>query len=317
MDPLSDMLRGVRLTGAIFFEIEASEPWIAATPPGATIRSKVLPRSGHLIPYHVLMLGTCWAGTLDEPPVQLSAGDVIVFPHGDAHVLSSAPGMRGEPNMNMYRSYDEQLPFRVRMGRTSAEPSARFFCGYLGCDAKPFNPLLSALPRTLHVRAGDLGQIISLFEVFRAETQESRVGGETVLERISELMFVQVVRHYLRMAPSEQTNWLSGLRDPVVGAALAAIHRNPSHGWTLNSLAHEVGTSRSRLAERFTHLVGQSPMQYLLHWRMHLAANRLRESQDTVATVAESVGYGSEVAFSRAFKRIVQVSPSEWRTASG
>jgi AraC-like DNA-binding protein len=312
-DALSDVLRAVRLTGAVFFEIRASNPWVAETPVGSTIVEKIFPGCEHLIPYHVVTQGNCWAWPLDDQPVHLSAGDIIVFPHGDAHVLSSAPGMRGSANMGLYRRpADGQLPFRISMG-DAPEASAQIVCGYLGCDARPFNPLLNALPRVIRANEGGGGSLAALFSFALAESRESRIGGASILERLSELMFVGVVRRYVETLPRETTDWLAGLRDPSIGVALTALHRKPAQNWTLPSLAREVGLSRSVLAERFTQFVGQPPMQYLMHWRMQLASNRLLNSNDNVATVCELVGYESEAAFSRTFKKVVGMPPSEWR----
>jgi AraC-like DNA-binding protein len=317
MDALSDVLRAVRLTGAIFFDVHASEPWVAETPPGPSIVGKIFPAAEHLIPYHVVTRGTAWGSVGDEPPISLAAGDVIVFPHGDAHTMASTPGLHGTPNVSLYhRPGNQQLPFSISMGGESAAPS-HIVCGYLGCDATPFNPLLAALPRVIHVpaRAGDaIGAFVQFAMI---EANERRAGGEIVLEHLSELMFVDVVRRYLETLPADRTGWLAALREPFVGRALTALHRSPAHGWTLESLAREVGLSRSALAERFAQFVGHPPMQYLANWRMQLAANYLSVGADTVASVADRVGYESEAAFSRAFKKTVGIPPGEWRKTRG
>jgi AraC-like DNA-binding protein len=313
MDALSDVLRAVRLTGAVFFDIRASEPWVAEAPPGVSIVGTIFPGAEHLISYHVVTRGTCWGGILGEPPMPLSAGDIIVFPHGDAHVMSSAPGMRGTPDIALYRPpSDGQLPFTMSMGNTHADP-AHVVCGFLGCDARPFNPLLAALPRVIRVsdRAG--GALGAFVQFAVAESKAPRIGGESVLGRLSELMFVEVVRRYLETLPDDRSGWLAGLRDPFVGRALTALHRSPARDWTLESLAHEVGLSRSALAERFTQFVGQPPIQYLTNWRMQLAANHLVTGMDSVAAIADRVGYESEAAFSRAFKKAVGTPPGQWR----
>jgi AraC-like DNA-binding protein len=314
MDALSDVLRAVRLSGAIFFDIRAGEPWVAATPPGAAIVGSLFPGSEHLISYHVITHGACWASLQGEPPLRLTAGDIIVFPHGDPHVLSSAPGMGAAPELARYRRpHDGQLPFTITMGATET-PSVRFVCGFLGWDARPFNPLLSALPRLIRVSDHADGALAAYVRFALAEAKEPRIGGEGVLSRLSELMFVDVVRRYLESLPSGQTDWLAGLRDPYVGRALAALHRNPARAWTLPTLARAAGLSRSALAERFTQFVGRPAMQYLTHWRMQLAANQLRSGTDRVAAIADRVGYESEAAFSRAFKKAVGTSPGQWRT---
>lgn len=315
MDALSDVLRAVRLTGAVFFDVHASESWVAETPPGPSIVGRIFPGADHLIPYHVVTTGDCWAGLIDEQPIHLSPGDVVVFPHGDAHVVSSQPGMRSVPDMTLYRRPSAgQLPFSISMGAAEATTSAHIVCGYLACDARPFNPLLAALPRFIHVTDRDGGAIGAFVRFAITESKERRPGGEAVLEHLSELMFVDVVRRYLETLPSDRTDWLAALREPFVGRALTALHRSPARAWTLESLAREVGLSRSALAERFTQYVGQPPMQYLANWRMQLAANDLRSTTDGVATIAGRVGYESEAAFSRAFKKAAGVSPSEWRT---
>ena len=317
MDALSDVLRAVRLTGAIFFDIRASEPWVAETPPGQSIVEAMFPGSEHLVCYHVITQGSCWASVANEPPMSLSAGDIIVFPHGDTHVLSSVPGLRRAPDLSLYRRPDDgRLPFTLSMGDGSVA-SAAFVCGFLGCDARPFNPLLSALPRVLRVHDQSGGPLDSLVRFALAESKASRVGGEGVLGRLSELMFVEVVRRYLETLPAERADWLAGLRDAFVGRALAMLHRHPARPWDLESLARAIGLGRSALTERFTQFVGQPPMHYLANWRMQLAANALRSGNEGVAAIAHQVGYDSEAAFSRAFKKAVGVSPSEWRKRAG
>jgi len=322
MDALSDVLRAVRLSGAVFFDIHAADPWVAETPLGRSVVHAMFPGSEHMISYHVILEGSCWAIVEGEPPVQLAAGDVIVFPHGDTHVLTSTPGMRKKPNMSMYRRPTEgQLPFTISMGANAAENppatvGAHFVCGFLGCDARPFNPLLHALPRVIRV-SDDAGGTLGAYVRFAlAESKVPRIGGESVLGRLSELMFLHVVRRYLEGLPADQTDWLSGLRDEPIGRALAALHRNPARAWTLQALAREAGISRSVLAERFMQFVGHPPIEYLTSWRMQLAANQLRSSTESVAEIANRVGYESEAAFSRAFKKAVGAPPSEWRKTS-
>jgi AraC-like DNA-binding protein len=312
MDALSDVLLAVRLTGALFFDINACEPWVAETPAGPSIVDAMFPGSEHLISYHVITRGNCWASVPGEPPMQLSAGDIIVLPHGDTHVLGSAPELRRSPDMSMYRwPADGQLPSSISMGDPGGEPT-QFVCGFLGCDARPFNPLLTALPRVFRIN-DHAGALSSYVQFALAESKNRRMGGASVLSRLSELMFVDVVRSYLETLPPDRADWLAGLRDPFVGRAIAALHRHPEREWTIESLAREVALSRSALAERFTHFVGRPPMQYLANWRMQLAANHLLTTLESVASVANRVGYDSEAAFSRAFKKSVGVPPSEWR----
>jgi AraC-like DNA-binding protein len=237
----------------------------------------------------------------------------VVFPHGDPHAMSSAPGMRHPPSLELYRRPDDgQLPFKISVGQAEVE-TARFVCGFLGCDATPFNPLLAALPRAIHVSERAGGAISTFVQFAVAETRERRPGGQCVLGHLSELMFVDVVRRYVESLPEDRTGWLAGLREPFVGRALEALHRRPAHGWTLDALSREVGLSRSALAERFTAIVGMPPMQYLASWRMQLAATRLLSATESVSAIAEHVGYESEAAFSRAFKKSVGMAPGHWR----
>lgn len=315
MDTLSDVLRAVRLTGSLFFDVHASEPWVAETPPADSIVGGIFPGADHLVSYHVITRGTSWASVNGEQPIRLSSGDVVVFPHGDRHSMSSAPGMRAaSPDLALYRRPTDgrELPFRMSVGETGAE-STHFVCGFLGCDARPFNPLLAALPRVIHVSNPSGGAIGAFVELALAETRERRPGGQCVLGHLAELMFVDVVRRYLATLPADRTGWLAGLREPFVGRALAALHQSPAHDWTLESLAREVGLSRTVLVERFTEFVGLPPMQYLTNWRMQLAANQLRITMDGIAAIGERVGYESEAAFSRAFKKALGAPPSEWR----
>jgi AraC-like DNA-binding protein len=319
-DPLSDVLRTVRLAGAVFFLVDASAPWVIEVPGGATLAPVVLPRAQHVISYHVVTRGRCWAGTPGGAPLRLEAGDVVVFPGGDPYALSMARGARGGPPLPAILAFFREmvagrLPFVVSEGGGGPE-RLELACGFLGCDVRPFNPLLATLPPVLHVPGaarspGDpLGRLV---EFTLAEARGRRAGGECIRLRLSELMFVEVVRRHLATLPPTRTGWLAGLRDPAVGRALALLHARPAHPWTLDELAREAGLSRSVLAERFAHLVGRPPMQYLARWRMQVAARLLADGAEKVAAVAVEVGYDSEAAFSRAFKKLAGVAPADWR----
>jgi AraC-like DNA-binding protein len=314
------VLRAVRLSGAVFFRVDASSPWVIEVPDGATLAPLIASRAQHVISYHVVIGGSASGGLTGGPRAALAAGDVLVFPHGHPYVMSIAPGMRGGPDAAevaafLRRMAAGQLPFTVSEGGGGA-PRLDLLCGFLGCDMRPFNPLLAALPPLLHIRRAfgspddALGQLIA-FAI--AESREPRAGGECVRLRLSELMFVEVVRRCLAAMPAEQTGWLSGLRDPVVGRALALLHERPGQPWTLEQLAGEVNLSRSALAERFTHAVGQPPMQYLARWRMQVAARLLADGAAKVSAVGLAVGYESEAAFSRAFRKVAGVPPGAWR----
>jgi AraC-like DNA-binding protein len=321
-DVLSDVLRAVRLTGALLFFVEASSPYLAEAPASARLAPIILPGARHIVSYHLIMEGSCYCELAGQPALLLSAGDVVVVPHGDAYALSSAPGMLGSYPQELVVEWFEQMaarampnPFLVVEG--GGEPERRrILCGFLGCDALPFNPVLGPLPRLIHVRrpASDEPDRLSHLIAFAAdEVREKRAGREGVLLRISELMFIEVLRRYLLALAPEQTGWLAALRDPVIGRALALLHERPSEPWTVEALAQHAGVSRSGLAERFAALVGQPPMQYLARWRMQLAAGLLAAEQAKVSAVALQVGYDSEAAFSRAFKALVGVTPAAWR----
>ncbi|HWC03041.1 MAG TPA: AraC family transcriptional regulator [Methylomirabilota bacterium] len=314
------MLRTVRLTGAVFFLVEASSPWRIALPDSRALAPLILPQAQHIISYHVVTDGSGWGGLLDDSPVRLESGDVLVFPHGDAYAMSIDSGARGGPDIAEVMTFMREiaarhLPFTIREGG-GGSGRLHLACGFLGCDVRPFNPLLATLPRLLHVRRdahspGDpLGQLV---DFTLAESREPRAGGECVRLRLGELMFVEVVRRYLATLPAEQTGWLAGLRDPKIGRALGLLHERPARPWTLGGLARDVGLSRSALADRFTHFVGQPPMQYLTRWRMQVAARHLAEGVTKVAAVAAEVGYDSEAAFNRAFKKAAGVPPGAWR----
>jgi AraC-like DNA-binding protein len=319
-DLLSDVLHTVRLTGALFFRVKACAPWVMELPDGATLASTVRSGAQNVVSYHIVTRGACWGGLSDGPPIHLEAGDVLVFPRGDAYTMSTARGMRGGPPRPEIMAFMREmsagrLPFVVREGG-EAGTEMELVCGFLGCDMRPFNPLLATLPRLIHLSSafGAAGDPLSrLIELTIAESQQSRPGSECIRLRLSELMFVEVVRRYLATLDPEQKGWLAALRDPTVARALALLHQRFADVWTLDALAAAVGVSRSTLAERFTHFVGQPPMQYLTHWRMQIAARLLEDKATKVASVALEVGYESEAAFSRAFKRIARVSPAAWR----
>lgn len=274
-----------------------------------------MPGVQHLISYHVIAEGSCWVAMDGVEALQLTAGDIIVFPHGDAHLLSSAPGMTAAVNLAAYETIVRgPLPFAAKVG-APGEPDAHIVCGFLGCDVRPFNPLIATLPRVMHIRdrvGATRGWLNQFVHVAVAESRERRPGGNTILAKMSELMFVEAVRRHLDALPARETGWLAGLRDESVGRALAALHRSPRQAWTLEDLAREAGLSRSALAERFAALVGQPPMQYLAQWRMQLAAGMLARGAK-VSTAAFDVGYESEAAFSRAFKKLTGHCPGAWR----
>jgi AraC-like DNA-binding protein len=316
MDVLSDVLRAVRLTGAVYFDFRARAPWVAETPETSHISARIMPESEHVVAFHILLDGQCWAELTEgeQSAVLLEAGDAVIFPRGDHHVMASEPGRRAAPDLSVYyRPTDRPLPFVWNVGG-DGEP-CRLACGYLGCDARPFNPVLDALPPLLHIRARKDERNLT-HDLIRAALQECerpRAGGETILSKLSELMFLEALRQHLDALPTGSSGWLSGLRERHVGMALRLMHGRPAERWTIDALAREVGLSRSAFAERFTELVGTPPMQYLANWRLQLAVRLLERESMSIARAAAEVGYESEAAFNRAFKRQVGVPPGSWR----
>lgn len=326
-DTLSDLLRSVRLRGAVFFYVSLRDRWSAEASTAQEIAEAVMPGCEHAMEYHMVAKGEGWAAVSGLPPVRLAVGDIVMFPQGDRHVISSAPGLepnRREPEWVFARRNDPKpLPISIRHGVVDDQTSmpikdadAVLVCGFLGCDLKPFNPLIAALPRILHLPAARAGDWVArVIDQAVVESNERRPGGDAVLERLSEMMFIDVARRYLDSLPEEATGWLAGLRDRFVGKALALLHERPDQAWSVDDLGREVGLSRSALHERFVNFLGFPPMQYLASWRIQLGARLLRESNRTVATIALDVGYDSEAAFSRAFKRMVGMPPATWRKA--
>src|SRR5262245_22896192 len=325
-DTLSDLLRAVRLHGAVFYYVKGYPPWAVENPHVREIIPALMPGADHMIEFHALVNGTCWASTDGEPPVPMQAGDIVLFPQGDAHTMSSAPGLRAPSGGAAFFSQrPPQLPYALSVRDEDLttthldddpDRSAKVVCGFLGLDARPFNPLLASLPRVLRVPGSTMGQdswVATLLRAVVTEADAKRPGGEQVLAGMSEMLFVAALRRYVDTLPEEETGWLAGTRDPAVGRALSLIHEHPSESCTVERLSEDVGLSRSSLHERFMQLIGQPPMQYLTNWRMQLASSRLRDTSAKVMEVALDVGYESEAAFSRAFKRVSGLSPGAWR----
>ncbi|HET7765321.1 MAG TPA: AraC family transcriptional regulator [Burkholderiales bacterium] len=314
MDTLSDMLRLVKLTGAVYFAADFSAPWCISADEGAA--SSVLPKSEHFIFFHLLMQGSCFAKLPDGEAVHFQSGDLIVLPHKDFHVMGSAPGLAPVPINEFYVPAAAGQISRARLGG-GGEPT-RIVCGFLSCDKRLAQPLLENLPRLLRVRVDHdeaAAWLASSIKLTLAEEASPRAGSGVMLAKLSELMFVEALRNYIEGLPPEQTGWLAGLRDRYVGRALTLLHGRPADPWTVDLLAKEVALSRSALAQRFTDLLGQAPMQYLTRWRLQLAAQMLHSDRRGVGAVASEVGYESEAAFNRAFKREFGAPPAAWRKA--
>lgn len=324
-DTLSDLLRSVRVRGAVFYYVSCRDQWSAQAPPASEIAEGVMPGCEHVMEYHMIAKGSGWAAVAGQPPVKLAAGDIVMFPQGDSHVMSSAPGIEPLRQTAEWifstRNNPRPMPIYYHHGMVETsmplpaeEADTIAVCGFLGCDLRPFNPLIAALPRLLHLPAARTGGWVErVIEQAVVESNSPRPGGDAVLERLAEMMFVDAARRYLDSLPADATGWLAGLRDRFVGRALTLLHERPAHAWTVDDLAREVGLSRSALHERFVQYLGHPPMHYLANWRIQLGARLLRESNRTVATIALEVGYDSEAAFSRAFRRLVGQPPAAWR----
>lgn len=332
IDVLSDVLRVVRLSGAVFFTADFSSPWAVESPPSDRLATLVLPDAECVVLFHVLIEGDCVVECPSHPVVRMEAGDVIVFPHGHPHRMGSCDGLKATPILDVFApgSRDE-LP-RICLG--GGGPASRLVCGYLNCDQR-FSPLIGALPTMLLVRSRDDYAGIEAFDAGGQrsaavpsgtgtwlgttikftinEARSSRPGNTALLGRLTELMFVEVLREYMQQLPKGDGGWLAGLNDPHVGKALGLLHANPTRNWTVDELSREAAISRSVLAERFTQLVGEAPMRYLANWRMQLARQLLREGTHSMQEVATRVGYESEAAFNRAFKRATGSPPATWR----
>ena len=316
MDALSDVLRAVKLTGAVFLDAEFHDPWCVAAD-GALLRQR-LPGVEHFVYYHYLAAGRCHAQVRGGESALVDAGQIVVFPQGDAHLMASAPELAPTSiEAVLARSAGGALT-RLRHGGSGE--ATRLVCGFLACDPRLCRPLLAALPRLMTVRLGEGAESEwheRSIERSLAEAGAARAGSQALLARLSELLFVETLRRYLEGLPPDQGGWFAGLRDPFVGRGLALLHRDSAQPWTVERLAREVGCSRSVLAERFTHFIGQSPMRYLARWRLATAAGLLKGGDARLAQVAQQVGYESETAFNRAFKREYGVPPKRWRQHAG
>lgn len=313
MDALSEILRVVHLIGAIFIQARFTAPWCYQSPRADTVATLLEPGAERVVIFHLITEGTCFVEMDDQPPTCLIAGDVVVFPRGDAHRMSSELNLKPAKGSPL----QEVLSRRPRLlSYGGGGPVTRIVCGYLACDARLAHMLLGGLPSLVRVnlRGSNAGAWLETSVRYALnEARSPRPGGEGVLAKLAEVLFIEVLRLYMNERRDDRTGWLASLGDPIVGAALNALHKRPAYAWSLDELANAASTSRSVLAERFHALVGSTPMQYLTQWRMLLAANLLSRSNATLARIAEDVGYQTDTAFSRAFHREFGVPPATWR----
>jgi AraC-like DNA-binding protein len=315
MDALSDVLRVAHLTGGVFLHAEFFAPWCMAGRMGPEHCAPLLGPASHLMPYHYVVEGEIRVRVGGEDAFALRAGEVVLFPGNDLHLLGSdlsRPPVMARDIIQPPRAGGlSSIHHRGGDGARS-----RLVCGFLGCDGAQGNPVISTLPAALRLsteEGGGTEWIRSTFQYAADEVAACRPGSETVLAKLSELLFVEAVRRYAETLPEGRTGWLAGLRDSHVARALALLHRDMTRSWTADDLGREVGLSRSALAERFTRLIGVAPMHYLANWRMQVAAQELRSRSASLIQVANQVGYGSEAAFSRAFKKAFGAAPATWR----
>jgi AraC-like DNA-binding protein len=317
VDPLSQILKALRLEAGIFFDAEFTTPWCVDSAPGSDDARRILPRAEHVAIYHLLVEGRCRARLPDQAAVELAEGDMIMFPHGDGHLLGSdlrRPALRAA---TLVQASPEGGLARIVHG--GGGDRTRFICGYVACDRRLCRPMIGALPRMVRVPLGDRASASWMAKTLRHAADESRsprAGTDAVLTKLSELLFVEALRCYLETVPEQERSWLAGLRDPHVSRVLGLMHAEPARQWTVNDLGREAGLSRSALGERFAELIGEPPMQYLTRWRLALGARALKDGKEPVIHVAQQVGYESEAAFNRAFKREFGMPPATWRRHS-
>ncbi|MGH6949662.1 MAG: AraC family transcriptional regulator [Vitreimonas sp.] len=313
MDALSDVLRVVRLTGGVFLDARFTAPWSLSGRVDLKDLKPFMAAPENVICFHYVVEGRLLAQVEDTPSVALKQGEIVLVPHNATHILASALDLEPKPAKDIVVQPPGAGIFRVEYGGGGEE--THIVCGYLGADGA-WNPLLSALPKLLTLNVADTpggAWIAQSFAYAAQQLATSEAGVATVIGKLSELMFVEAVRRYIGGLPPQETGWLAGLRDPVVGRALALLHTKPAADWTADGLASAVNMSRSAFADRFTHLIGAPPMRYLTNWRMQVAATKLRDGRQTIAQIAFDVGYESEAAFTRAFRREMGEPPATWR----
>lgn len=314
MDALSAALSSVRMTGAIFFHAECTAPWGFSVPSLKRVAHVLAPGTERLVNYHLVTEGQAIVRMDGAADLPLVAGDIVILPHGDAHTVSD-----GAPQtwVDSAASLDNFLAGDLGTMRVGGGGAAtRFVCGYFGCERHADRLFLAGLPPIvkLNVRGDASGDWLeNSIRHLVSEAQSERAGQAVLLSKMAEALFIETLRRYMEQLPPGQTGWLAAARDPVVGGSLALLHRNPMHPWTVAELADAVCASRSVVNERFSKFLGESPLGYLARWRMQLAAGLLKTTGKRIVQVAGEVGYESEAAFNRAFKREFGLPPGQYR----
>jgi AraC-like DNA-binding protein len=313
MDALSDVLRVVGLTGGVFMDARFTAPWCVTGTIGRDRCTPYMAPPAHVIGFHYLLDGECFTAVEGQEPCALKAGDMVIYPRNEDHRIGSDVRMPLTETSDLVQSPEGVGVSRIDHGGGGAE--CRLVCGFLGGDAQ-LEPLIATLPSVMKLTVRDTpgGEWISQSFRFGArQLSNTDPGAATIMSKMSELLFVEALRRYLATMPDERTGFLAGLRDPTIGKALALLHTQVARAWTAEDLAGAVNLSRSTFAERFTALIGQPPMKYLTSWRMQVAAHKLREGRLSIGQIAFDIGYDSEPAFTRAFKREMGTPPATWR----
>jgi AraC-like DNA-binding protein len=316
MDALSELLRAVKLSGALFYNSSCTAPWCLHAPRSSAFLPYIRAQASHVIEFHHITAGNAYVRVGDET-TPLAAGDIVMMPHGDAHEMGAGEG--GKPING-----DDALPAlwtgRVRFASFGGGgEETGLVCGYLACDGQLIKPVLASLPRVVRVNIrtdASGGWLDNLLRHAVEQAKAATPGSDVIVAHLAEVLFAEVLRRYLLTLPEGRSGWLAGARDPAIGRALAALHSRPAFDWTLEVLAQEAGISRSALTEKFTRFIGQAPMAYLTDWRLELAAEALRSTSRSVQRVALDAGYDSEAAFNRAFKRRFAAPPARYRRES-
>lgn len=314
LDLLSDVLRRVHLASAFFLRGEFTAPWGFESTDAATLAQVVAPGARHLVLMHLAVEGAFHIRLASGESAFAQPGDAVVLPYCDTHMMSYPDGAQPVPIIELLPMPPwKELPVVCKCG--GGGPPTRILCGYLHCEDLLFNPVLRALPRLIHVRAKPGPAAEWRHASLRYVLEQPKENA--LLQRLPELVLADCLHHYAESLPEKQAGWLAALRDPVLAKALVLLHAQPERPWTVTQLARSAAVSRSVLAERFKEALGVSPMRYLTQWRLQLAADQLRTSSIGIAALAARVGYDSEAAFSRAFKRHLGASPAAWRERRG
>ncbi len=314
MDALSAALNAVRMTGAIFFHAECAAPWGFAVPSVAQVQHVLSPGTERLVNYNLVTEGRAVARFGDGTEIALRPGDLTILPHGDAHTVSNGSPRTFIDSAAGLADILQGSSSMMRFGESGE--ITRFICGFFGCERSADRLFLASLPQLIRINIRDNPASAWLETSIRhlvSEAESDRPGRSILLSRMAELLFIEALRCYMEQLPSDQTGWLAGARDPVVGGILALLHRDPANDWTLDELASAVGSSRSVIARRFDRFIGELPIAYLTRWRLELGARQLRASTKPVIQIAAEVGYESEAAFNRAFKRTFGLPPAQYR----